>query len=249
VSASGSAIRFDHVWKSFNGTRVLEDVSFEVAQGTTLCILGRSGTGKSVTLKLLIGLLQPDRGSIFLKETNITALSRRELMAARRRVGFLFQSAALFDSLTVGSNVAFPLERHTNKSPGEIRRVVQNKLAQVGLEEDIDKMPVELSGGMRKRAALARALALDPEILLVDEPSSGLDPITTKEIDDLLSRTKDTQKTTLIVVTHNIPSARRIGDRLAVLDRSRIVAYGTTEELQRSENALVREFMRSEEGG
>lgn len=248
MSRAKDSIRFEHVSKAFNGTRVLDDISFQVERSTTLCILGRSGTGKSVTLKLLIGLMQPDGGHIFIDDAEITKLSRPELMESRRKVGFLFQSAALFDSLTVAENVAFPLRRHTGKSDNEIGAIVREKLAQVGLEKDLDKMPVELSGGMRKRAALARALALDPEILLVDEPSSGLDPMTTKEIDSLLVEMNSSRHTTLVVVTHNIPSARRITHKVAVLDNSKIVAYGTPEELQRSGNDLVREFMRSGEG-
>jgi phospholipid/cholesterol/gamma-HCH transport system ATP-binding protein len=163
-------------------------------------------------------------------------------------MGFLFQNAALFDSITVGENVAFPMRRHTNWADARIREVARQKLADVGLEADYNKMPADLSGGMRKRAGLARAMALNPDVLLVDEPSAGLDPITADEIDDLLVQTKR-GGTTLVVVTHNIPSARHIGDTLAVLHEGRVIASGTAAELERSEHELVRAFMRSEGSG
>jgi phospholipid/cholesterol/gamma-HCH transport system ATP-binding protein len=167
---------------------------------------------------------------------------------ARRHMGFLFQSAALFDSMSVGENVAFPLRRHSDLSDGDIRERARQKLADVGLENDFDKMPADLSGGMRKRAGLARAMALDPSVLLVDEPSAGLDPVTTNEIDELLVDLKR-RGTTLVVVTHNIPSARMIGDELAVLHEGRVIAQGTAEELDRSDLPLVQAFMTAEGGG
>jgi phospholipid/cholesterol/gamma-HCH transport system ATP-binding protein len=179
---------------------------------------------------------------------DITALSGRELSEVRRSMGFLFQNAALFDSITVGENVAFPLRRHTDWPDSKIREVARGKLAEVGLEDAFDKMPGDLSGGMRKRAGLARAMVLDPHILLVDEPSAGLDPITSGEIDQLLVDLKK-GGTTLVVVTHNIPSARHIGDELAMLHEGRVIARGTAEELDRSEDQMVRAFMRSEGGG
>jgi len=248
VTAQPAAVRLDHVSKAFDDRPVLRDVSFDVAAGQAFCILGRSGTGKSVTLKHIIGLLQPDEGRIFVENEEITGLQRAELGRVRRRMGFLFQNAALFDSITVGENVAFPLRRHSDLSDQEIRERARAKLADVGLERDYDKMPSELSGGMRKRAGLARAMSLDPSILLVDEPSAGLDPITSAEIDDLLLERKR-QGTTLIVVTHNIPSARTLGDELMLLHEGRIAAQGTTKDLERSSDDLVRAFMRSETGG
>jgi phospholipid/cholesterol/gamma-HCH transport system ATP-binding protein len=163
-------------------------------------------------------------------------------------MGFLFQSAALFDSITVGENVAFPLRRHTDWPDQKIREVAKAKLGDVSLADDYDKMPAELSGGMKKRAGLARAMALDPDILLVDEPTAGLDPITSDEIDELLVELKK-KGTTLVIVTHNIPSARHVGDELAMLHEGRIIAQGTAEDLDRSDNALVRTFMRSEGAG
>jgi phospholipid/cholesterol/gamma-HCH transport system ATP-binding protein len=179
---------------------------------------------------------------------SITTLSRRAHSDVRKRMGFLFQNAALFDSMTVGENVAFPLRRHTDLDDSDIEEKVRAKLAAVGLERDIRKMPSELSGGMRKRVGLARAMALDPAILLVDEPSAGLDPITTREIDELLLREKHAG-TTLVVVTHNIPSARFVGDELAFLHEGRILARGTAEELDQNDDPLVRAFMHSEGGG
>jgi phospholipid/cholesterol/gamma-HCH transport system ATP-binding protein len=243
------AIRLENVSKSFGNQQVLQEVSFAVDRGTACCVLGRSGTGKSVTLKLLIGLLKPDHGNIFVEDQEITHLTEVELAAARKRIGFLFQNAALFDSISVGENVAFPLRRHTTNSDQEVRERATEKLFAVGLQKDYEKMPADLSGGMRKRAGLARALALDPSILLVDEPSAGLDPITTAEIDNLLMQLKTTQGTSLVVVTHNIPSARRISDKLIVLDQGSIIAEGTVEELERSDNAVVTEFMKSSQGG
>ncbi len=244
-----TAVCFDRVSKAFGAVRVLDEVSFEVPRGRAFCILGRSGTGKSVTLKHIVGLMRPDRGRILVDGEDITGLDSRELSRVRKRMGFVFQNAALFDSITVAENVAFPLRRHTDLGDGEIRAKVREKLEQVGLEGEARKMPADLSGGMKKRAGLARALALDPPILLVDEPSAGLDPLTSHEIDELLLTLKGREGTTLVVVTHNIPSASAIGDELAVLDDGHIIARGTAEELARSEDELVRGFMRSRAGG
>ena len=181
-----SAVIFDRVSKSFGPKQVLHDVSFEVPAGEILCILGRSGTGKSVTLKLLISLIKPDHGQIWVDGTEITSLKEAGLTKVRRKMGFLFQDAALFDSLTLYENLALPLHRLTDKTQEEIDSVVDNVLRQVGLAADKQKMPSNLSGGMRKRAGLARALVLEPKVLLADEPSSGLDRITAAEIDELL---------------------------------------------------------------
>jgi phospholipid/cholesterol/gamma-HCH transport system ATP-binding protein len=242
-------VRLDRVSKSFNGRRVLDEVSFEVGRGRAFCLLGRSGTGKSVTLKHIVGLVKPDSGHVFVEGRDVPSLRRDELTAVRRRIGFLFQAAALFDSISVGENVAFPLRRHTALGRAEIRDRALARLADVGLEGEYDKMPAALSGGMRKRAGLARAMALDPAVLLVDEPSAGLDPMTSEEIDRLLIERKERDKVTLVVVTHNIPSARAIGDELAVLHAGRIIARGRADELERSEHEIVRVFMRSQAGG
>jgi phospholipid/cholesterol/gamma-HCH transport system ATP-binding protein len=243
-----NAVRFDHVSKAFGALKVLDDISFAVPLGKAFCLLGRSGTGKSVTLRHIVGLVRPDSGKVFVEERDITALAGRELAEVRKHMGFLFQNAALFDSMSVGDNVAFPMRRHTDWSDADIRERAKNKLADVGLEKDFDKMPGDLSGGMKKRAGLARAMALDPAILLVDEPNAGLDPITASEIDELLVKTKQ-GGTTLVVVTHNIPSARLIGDEFAVLQDGRMLASGTLAALDASEEPLVQAFMRAQGGG
>ena len=242
------AIRLEGVTKSFGTRKVLDDVTIEVPTGSAFCLLGRSGTGKSVTLKHIIGLLQPDSGRVLVHGKDVSRLKGQALAEVRRTMGFLFQNSALFDSISVGENVAFPLRRHTDWRDSKIREVAKSKLADVGLDKDFDKMPADLSGGMKKRAGLARAMALDPDILLVDEPSAGLDPITSDEIDDLLVELKK-KGTTLVVVTHNIPSAKHIGDELAFLHEGRVIARGTAAELDRSSDDMVRTFMRSEGAG
>ncbi|HEY7789178.1 MAG TPA: ABC transporter ATP-binding protein [Vicinamibacterales bacterium] len=239
-----AAVRFEGVSKSFGDHVVLDDVSFEIPAGSAFCILGRSGTGKSVTLKQVIGLIQPDSGRIFIHGQDITGMESRDLTEVRRKMGFLFQDAALFDSISVGENVAFPLRRHTDLPNHEVLARARAKLKDVGLEEAFGQMPSELSGGMRKRCGLARALALDPDIVLVDEPSAGLDPITSGEIDQLLIEQRR-EGVTLIVVTHNIPSARAIGDELALLHEGHLVAQGTADELDASREPIVQAFMRS----
>ena len=243
-----SAVRFDHVCKAFGAQTILDDISFDVPAGQAFCLLGRSGTGKSVTLRHIVGLVRPDSGHVYVEDRDITGLAGRELASVRKRMGFLFQNAALFDSMSVGDNVAFPMRRHTDWSDGEIRARATQKLADVGLEQEFDKMPADLSGGMKKRAGLARAMALDPSVLLVDEPSAGLDPITAGEIDDLLVKTKQSG-TTLVVVTHNIPSARVIGDEFGLLHAGRLLASGTIEALDASGEPMVQAFMRSHGGG
>jgi phospholipid/cholesterol/gamma-HCH transport system ATP-binding protein len=243
------AIELREVSKAFGDLRVLDEVSLAIPAGHGFCILGRSGTGKSVMLKHIIGLMTPDAGHVLVEGRDITGLSSRALSPIRQRIGFLFQNAALFDSITVGENVAFPLRRHTTLPDEEIRARAAALLAQVGLERDFDKMPADLSGGMRKRAGLARAMALEPSILLADEPSAGLDPVTAAEIDALLVELKHGSQTTLVVVTHNIPSARAIGDELLFLHEGRVLARGTADALDRNEHAMVREFMGSTGSG
>jgi phospholipid/cholesterol/gamma-HCH transport system ATP-binding protein len=240
---SRPVVSFERVSKSFGVKSVLSDVSFEVAAGEALCILGRSGTGKSVTLKLIIALLKPDAGTIRIEQDEITNLKEEDLSRVRRKMGFLFQDAALFDSVTVYENLALPLHRLTNKSKDEIDFLVDKVLRQVGLAADKKTMPSELSGGMRKRAGLARALVLEPKILLADEPSSGLDRITASEIDELLLQQKAERQTTLIVVTHDVHGARRVGDRFAVFDKGHLVSHGTAAEIERSDNKTARELI------
>ena len=249
AAKAAPAVSLDGVSKTFGTRTVLDDVSFDVAGGSGFIILGRSGTGKSVTLRHIVRLMRPDRGRVFVEGDEISALEGPELSRVRRKIGFLFQNAALFDSITVGENVAFPLRRHTRLSDREVKERATQKLAAVGLEKEYDKMPAALSGGMRKRAGLARALALDPPIVLVDEPSAGLDPITADEIDTLLLELKERGGTTLIVVTHNIPSAKRLGDELVMLDEGRIIARGTVADLERSAEPMVQAFMSSQHSG
>jgi phospholipid/cholesterol/gamma-HCH transport system ATP-binding protein len=249
VAADTVAVELRRVTKSFGDLRVLDDVSLAVMAGRSTCILGRSGTGKSVALKHIVGLIRPDAGTVLIEGVDITDLTGQALSMVRQRIGFLFQNAALFDSISVGENVAFPLRRHTRLRDGEIRARAHDLLARVGLDREYDKMPADLSGGMRKRAGLARALSLEPAILLADEPSAGLDPVTAGEIDELLVALKQQASTTLVVVTHNIPSARRIGDDLVFLHEGRIIEQGPPGALDRSAVPLVRQFMMSEGAG
>lgn len=240
------AVAFERVNKAFGAKQVLRDVSFHVPRGKALCILGRSGTGKSVTLKLIVSLIKPDSGRIWIGHDEITRMKASELPAVRRKLGFLFQDAALFDSLTLYENLALPLFRLTRKSRDEVDFAVNKVLRQVGLGNDHAKMPSELSGGMRKRAGLARALVLEPEILLADEPSSGLDRITAGEIDDLMLEHKATNHTTLIIVTHDIHGARRVADQIAVFDKGDVIAQGTVKEVAISEHATARQLIGEE---
>lgn len=249
MSANDKAIVFDQVRKSFGSRTILDGVTFEVPKGRSISILGRSGTGKSVSLKLMIGLLKPDSGRVEVLGKEPAKLAPEEMSELRRKMGFLFQNSALFDSINVFENIAFPLRRNKKGNEQEIRERVEGLLEQVRLAGEGEKMPAELSGGMKKRAALARALAMDPEILLVDEPSAGLDPITSEEIDDLLEGLKEDESKTLVVVTHNMPSARRLGHELLFLDKGKVLAQGPPEELEDSGEELVRKFLSSVSGG
>ena len=235
------AIAFREVSRSFGGRTILNNVSFEVAPGEAFCLIGRSGMGKSVTLRLTIGLIQPDSGAICVHNDNIVGMDEEALSKVRSQIGFLFQSAALFDSFSLHDNLAVPLKRLRKKtSDEEIETIVQKNLDDVGLGKDGRKMPAELSGGMRKRAGLARALMLRPSILLVDEPVSGLDRVTASEIDDLLLRVRKRDNTAMMIVTHDTREARRIGDRIGVLDNGNLIAIGAMDELAKNQSALVR---------
>ena len=241
---NGATIAFEQVEKGFDGKKILDKVSFTVAEGEALCILGRSGTGKSVTLKLMIGLLTADAGKVLVAGKDMATLDEDGLMKVRRKMGYLFQSAALFDSFTVNQNLCMPLHRlEPNRSPEEVRRAVEQALREVGLEKDGNKLPNALSGGMQKRAGLARALVLQPKILLVDEPSSGLDRITASEIDDLLIKVRTERHTTMVIVTHDVHGARKIADKFAVLDKGRVLAFGTPAELDKSHDNLLQQFI------
>jgi phospholipid/cholesterol/gamma-HCH transport system ATP-binding protein len=230
--------------KSFGDQTVLNGIDLAVAQGETLAILGRSGTGKSVLLKLIIGLQKPDSGSIRIHGQETTGLPLDALNEVRKKVGFLFQYAALYDSLTVGENVAFPLERHTRLSAAARKERVRELLSSVGMEQDLEKMPSQISGGMQKRVGLARALALEPDILLFDEPTAGLDPITAREIGELILRLQEQRKKACIVVTHDIPNAKTVSDRLALMHAGDILVEGTFKDLQESPNEFVARFLR-----
>jgi phospholipid/cholesterol/gamma-HCH transport system ATP-binding protein len=229
--------------KSFNGNAVLNGIDLSLAPGETIAILGRSGTGKSVFLKLVIGLQLPDAGSIRVHGSEIPDLSTRELNEVRKKVGFVFQRAALYDSLTVEENVAFPLRRHTQISGSERRDRVRELLSSVGMEEHLAKLPSEISGGMQKRVGLARALALEPDVLLLDEPTAGLDPITAAEIGNLIAGLKNRRETSAIVVTHDVLASRVFADRFVMLDQGAIIAEGSLRELSRSSNDFIVRFL------
>jgi phospholipid/cholesterol/gamma-HCH transport system ATP-binding protein len=242
VDQSVAPVEVKGLKKSFDGNAVLKGIDLRLARGETLAILGRSGTGKSVFLKLIIGLQQPDSGSIRVEGTEIAGLSPDRLNEIRKKMGFLFQQAALYDSLTVGENVAFPL-RHCKKSSAEREELVHELLSSVGMEKDIDKLPSEISGGMQKRVGLARALALEPEILLLDEPTAGLDPITAAEIGDLIQGLKEKREISSIVVTHDVEASKAVSDRFVLLGEGSIVAQGKFEEIERSDNEFVHRFL------
>jgi phospholipid/cholesterol/gamma-HCH transport system ATP-binding protein len=236
-------IQVQSLSKSFGKQAVLKGINLQVARGETLSVLGRSGTGKSVLLKLLIGLHKPDSGSIRVNGEDVTKLPLKELNEVRKTVGFLFQQAALYDSLTVEENVAFPLRRHSKMSNDQRNKRVRELLANVGMEKDSHKLPAQLSGGMQKRVGLARALALEPAILLFDEPTAGLDPITAAETDDLILRLQKERHMASVVVTHDIHGARAVSDRLALLHDGEILIEGTFADLQKSREPFVVRFL------
>ncbi len=229
--------------KSFGKQKVLDGVNLEIEEGKTTVIIGRSGGGKSVLLKHIIGLLKPDSGHIFIDGVDISRLNERELDRVRRNFGMLFQDAALFDSMTVGENVAFPLREHTKKKDAEIKQIVSDRLMAVGLTGVEDKMPSELSGGMRKRVGLARAIAMHPQILLFDEPTTGLDPVMTEAINSLIIDTQKNFNLTSIVISHDVKSIFKIGHRIAMLYEGKIVEYGTSEEIKKTRNPVLAQFL------
>jgi phospholipid/cholesterol/gamma-HCH transport system ATP-binding protein len=239
------AVAVERLHKSFASQKVLNGISLAVSRGETLAVLGRSGTGKSVLLRLIIGLEKPDSGSVRIHGQDIAGLALDQLGEIRKKMGFLFQHAALYDSLTVEQNVAFPLQHHRrDMSKSDQRDRVNHLLAEVGMQEALAKMPSDISGGMQKRVGLARALALEPDILLLDEPTAGLDPISSAEIDDLVLKLQQEHHMASIVVTHDLHSAKTIADRLALLNEGNVVIAGSFEELQRSDIEFVREFLR-----
>ena len=230
--------------KSYGAQKVLNGIDLTVGCGETLVMLGRSGTGKSVLLKLIVGLQKPDLGSIRIHGREVTTSDVEAMNKIRKTMGFLFQHAALYDSLTVAENVAFPLRRNGNMSPSVRGDRVRALLASVGMEDQLEKMPNDLSGGMQKRVGLARALALDPGILLLDEPTAGLDPITSREIDELILKLQEERDVASIVVTHDLHSAKVIADRIVLLHQGNAVIEGTFQELERSGDKFVAEFFK-----
>ncbi len=236
-------IKVKDVYKSFGQKHVLKGVSLEIKKGESMVIIGGSGSGKSVLLKHIIGLLKPDRGEVLIDGTDITRLGERQLYAVRRRFGMLFQGAALFDSLTVWENVAFALLRQKAVSEKEARQIASEKLKMVGLKGIEDLMPSELSGGMKKRVGLARAIAHNPEIILYDEPTTGLDPIMADAINELIISLQKRLNVTSVTITHDMTSAYKIADRIAMLYDGRIIEVGTPEEIRNTENPIVRQFV------
>jgi phospholipid/cholesterol/gamma-HCH transport system ATP-binding protein len=229
--------------KGFGTQPVLDGVSFRIENGESVAIIGRSGCGKSVLLKQLIGLMQPDTGEVLIDGENIVPMNERQLLRVRRKFGMVFQGSALFDSMTVAENVAFGLRRHEHLTEVEIARRVAETLEMVDLPGTETKNPAELSGGMRKRVGLARAIVYEPQIVLYDEPTTGLDPIVSDSIDQLMLRVRDRLKVTTVVVTHDMRTARRVGQRVMMLHDKRIYASGTPEEIFASRDAVVRQFI------
>lgn len=238
------AIRDLH--KSYGRKKVLDGVELEIQTGETMVIMGRSGCGKSVLLRHIIGLARPDRGTVAIDGTDITRIKKHELYAIRRRFGMLFQGAALFDSMTVAQNVGLGLKEHSPLSDGEIAGKVAEKLALVGMSGTEQLMPSELSGGMKKRVGLARALAMDPAYILYDEPTTGLDPITADKINDLMMSLAQKLSLTSIAVTHDMVSANKIADRIAMLHQGRIIFCGTPEQIKKAPDQNIQQFIRGE---
>jgi phospholipid/cholesterol/gamma-HCH transport system ATP-binding protein len=240
---AGAAIAVRNLRVNYGAREILHGINFEVPAGETLVILGGSGSGKSTLLRTLVGLENPSGGEIWMRGRNFAAMSEEDRDELRKKIGMSFQGGALFGSMTVGENVALPLHEHTELDESTIEIMVRLKLDQVGLSGFENYMPAQLSGGMKKRAAIARALAMDPEILFFDEPSAGLDPIIAAGIDDLILKLKKAFRITIVVVTHELASAFLIADRMILLDKGVIVANGTTKELQASTQPRVRQFL------
>lgn len=241
-------IELKNLRKRFGSLVVLDGVSLSIPEGQSIVIIGASGTGKSVLLKHIVGLLKPDSGEVWFDGKRIDTMSERELDEVRVQMGFLFQLGALFDSFTVEENVAFPLNEHSQKSPEEISSIIDEKLRMVGLPEVRKKMPAQLSGGQKKRIALARAIALNPRVILYDEPTTGLDPIRSDVINELILKLKRETAVTSITVTHDMHSAVKVSDRIVMLHRGRIIFDGTPQQMQESSEPMIQNFVRGEAG-
>lgn len=242
-------IRFEGVKKRFGTQEVLRGLDLDIERGRTTVIIGRSGEGKSVTLKHMMGLIHPDEGHVFVDGQDLQALGREDLLKLRRRFGICFQNGALFDSMNVLENVGFPLLEHTALRGQALTDKVNEKLEAVGLKDVGHKMPSELSGGMRKRVGLARAMALDPEIILFDEPTSGLDPVMTAVVDEMIMETQERFKLTCVVISHDLGAAFRVAHRLAMLYRGRIIAFDTPEHFRSIPNPIVQQFLEGRSDG
>jgi phospholipid/cholesterol/gamma-HCH transport system ATP-binding protein len=242
-------IRLIDLYKSFGENHVLRGANLTIEKGETMVIIGQSGSGKSVLLKHLIGLLKPDSGEIYIDGTEITRLSEYEVQRLMKKFGMLFQGAALFDSMTVAENVSFGLERYTRYSSEKIREAVKESLAMVGLHGVEGLMPYQLSGGMKKRVGLARAIAYQPEVMLYDEPSTGIDPIRADAINDLIKKLKREMGVTSVVITHDMVSAYKIADRIAMLYEGKIIEVGTPAEIMNSKNAVIQQFIHGKAEG
>jgi phospholipid/cholesterol/gamma-HCH transport system ATP-binding protein len=236
-------IRLDNVYKAFGDKKVLEGFSLEVNEGETVALIGFSGTGKSVTIKHIVGLLEPDSGTVFVDDKEVPTLPRRELYELRANIGYVFQFAALFDSLSIGENVAMGLRKQGHLSEPEIEKRVSEALALVDLPDTQSRFPAELSGGMRKRVGIARAIALRPKYILYDEPTTGLDPVTSAVIDELMIRMQKQLNVTGVVITHDMRSAYRVASRIAMLYEGRVRQVGTVSEIQHSKDPVVRQFI------
>jgi phospholipid/cholesterol/gamma-HCH transport system ATP-binding protein len=238
-----AAISLRNVTKSFGSHTVLEDISFDIPRGKISAVMGPSGTGKSVLLKNVIGLLRPDRGEIWVDGEETVSMGEKDLYRVRRKFGVLFQDGALFGSMNMFDNIAFPLREHTKKLEKEIKEIVLEKASLVGLLDHMKKYPGEVSGGMKKRAGLARALAMDPEIILFDEPDSGLDPVRVSYLDELVKKIQEETGATFLIITHNIASVMRTSDYIAVLYQANLVKFASKDEMRTTDNPLIRQFL------
>lgn len=244
-----TAISVRDVTKTFGDHTVLEGISFDIPRGKTSAVLGPSGTGKSVLLNVIIGLLRPEHGQVYIDDEPIVGITHREILRIRHKFGVMFQDGALFGSMDVYDNIAFPMREHTKKTETEIGSVVRDKAEMLGIARHLHKMPADISGGMRKRAGLARALALDPEIVFFDEPDSGLDPVRVAHLDSMIRRVQHETGCTFFVITHNVESVRRTADYVGMLFRSQLVGFGAADDMLTSQQPLLKQFFAGSEHG